>query len=60
MVSQLKVRGLRYIIFSPSIDQFQTDDSVQFLKVFYNVRTKMDITHPPGQEEYAPGPKESK
>ncbi|WVO24530.1 uncharacterized protein IAS62_005898 [Cryptococcus decagattii] len=32
----------------------------KFLKVFYNVRTKMDITHPPGQEEYAPGPKDSK
>ncbi|WVQ82498.1 hypothetical protein IAT38_004627 [Cryptococcus sp. DSM 104549] len=27
----------------------------KFLKVFYNVRTKMDIPHPAGQEEYAPG-----
>lgn len=27
----------------------------KFLKVFYNVRTKYDIPHPPGQEEYAPG-----
>ncbi|GMK55157.1 hypothetical protein CspeluHIS016_0202130 [Cutaneotrichosporon spelunceum] len=26
----------------------------KFLKVFYNVRTKFDIPHPPGQEEYAP------
>ncbi|WWC66153.1 uncharacterized protein I206_100054 [Kwoniella pini CBS 10737] len=29
----------------------------KFLKVFYNVRTKMDIPHPEGQEEYAPGAK---
>jgi hypothetical protein len=28
---------------------------VQFLKVFYNVREKEGIAHPPGQEEYAPG-----
>ncbi|WVQ97464.1 hypothetical protein IAU59_004577 [Kwoniella sp. CBS 9459] len=27
----------------------------KFLKVFYNVRTKLDIPHPAGQEEYAPG-----
>ncbi|KAK8866154.1 hypothetical protein IAR55_001305 [Kwoniella newhampshirensis] len=27
----------------------------KFLKVFYNVRTKMDMPHPAGQEEYAPG-----
>lgn len=26
----------------------------KFLKVFYNVRTKFDMPHPPGQEEYAP------
>ncbi|WVN89158.1 uncharacterized protein L203_104374 [Cryptococcus depauperatus CBS 7841] len=32
----------------------------KFLKVFYNVRTKMGISHPPGQEEYAPGAKDSK
>jgi hypothetical protein len=25
------------------------------LQVFYNVRTKYDLPHPPGQEEYAPG-----
>lgn len=29
----------------------------KFLKVFYNVRTKEGISHPPGQEEYAPGAK---
>jgi hypothetical protein len=29
--------------------------NVQFLKVFYNVREKMDIPHPPGSEQYAPG-----
>jgi hypothetical protein len=26
----------------------------KFLKVFYNVRIKMDLPHPDGQEEYAP------
>lgn len=26
----------------------------KFLKVFYNVRIKQGIAHPPGQEEYAP------
>ncbi|WVQ61940.1 uncharacterized protein L199_000073 [Kwoniella botswanensis] len=30
----------------------------KFLKVFYNVRTKMDLPHPEGQEEYAPGAKD--
>ncbi|WWC86499.1 uncharacterized protein L201_001376 [Kwoniella dendrophila CBS 6074] len=30
----------------------------KFLKVFYNVRTKMDMPHPDGQEEYAPGGKD--
>ncbi|WWC58839.1 uncharacterized protein I303_101383 [Kwoniella dejecticola CBS 10117] len=30
----------------------------KFLKVFYNVRTKLDIPHPEGQEEYAPGAKD--
>ncbi|WRT64387.1 uncharacterized protein IL334_001319 [Kwoniella shivajii] len=30
----------------------------KFLKVFYNVRTKMDLPHPDGQEDYAPGAKE--
>ncbi|ODN77999.1 hypothetical protein L202_05088 [Cryptococcus amylolentus CBS 6039] len=29
----------------------------KFLKVFHNVRSKLDIPHPPGQEEYAPGAK---
>ncbi|WVR06092.1 hypothetical protein IAU60_003120 [Kwoniella sp. DSM 27419] len=27
----------------------------KFLKVFYNVRIKLNMPHPPGQEEYAPG-----
>lgn len=43
-------------------DQDLTDNGVsaqgartKFLKVFYNVRERQGIAHPPGQEEYAPG-----
>lgn len=31
----------------------------QFLKVFYNVRTKYDMPHPEGSEAFAPGAKEA-
>jgi hypothetical protein len=38
------------------------DALVLQVRIFYNVREKEGIAHPPGQEEYAPGaqPKEEK
>lgn len=38
---------------APFDSSSSTTDRSQFLKVFHNVRTHMEIPHPPGQEEYA-------